>query len=78
MIWITGDIHGRPQSRLSYRCFPEGKSLTKNDYVIIAGDFGCVWDYKGESKEEKFNLDWLENLPFTVLFVDGNHGATCC
>jgi hypothetical protein len=73
MIWITGDIHGDPQKRLSLRCFPEGKTLTKNDYVIIAGDFGCIWDYRGESKQEKYNLDWLENLPFSVLFVDGNH-----
>ena len=73
MIYITGDIHGEPQKRFAFHCFPEGREMTKDDYVIIAGDFGCVWDYRGESKHEKHDLDWLENLPFTVLFVDGNH-----
>lgn len=73
LIWVTGDIHGDPQGRFAGHCFPEGKLMTKEDYVIIAGDFGCIWDYKGENKHEKYNLDWLEKLPFTVLFVDGNH-----
>ncbi len=44
--------------------------MTKNDYVIICGDFGGVWD---NSKRERHQLDWLEQLPFTVLFVSGNH-----
>ena len=72
-IWVTGDIHGNPQKRLSKVSFPEGQRLTKDDYVIICGDFGCVWDFKEETKEEKYNLDWLESLPFSVLFCDGNH-----
>lgn len=72
MIWITGDIHGNP-ARFSKACFPEQKEMTKDDTVIICGDFGLVWDYKGESKEEKYWLDWLEEKPFTTVFVDGNH-----
>ena len=47
--------------------------MTKDDVVIILGDFGLVWDYSGENKTEKYWLDWLENKPFTTLFVDGNH-----
>lgn len=58
-IWITGDIHGNP-SRLSTDIFPEQKKMTKKDYVILLGDVGLVWDYKGESKNEKYWLDWLE------------------
>lgn len=27
----------------------------------------------GESKEERYWLDWLADKPFTVLFCDGNH-----
>ena len=47
--------------------------MTKEDFVIICGDFGGVWDVGWESKSEKWWMDWLENLPFTTLFVDGNH-----
>lgn len=72
MIYITGDIHGNP-SRLSTDIFPEQKEMTKEDYVILLGDVGLVWDYKGENKNEKYWLDWLENKPFTTLFIDGNH-----
>lgn len=71
MIYITGDIHGDP-SRLSMECFPEQKEMTKDDYVIICGDFGLVWD-QTENKNEKYWLNWLQNKPFTTLFVDGNH-----
>ena len=68
-ILITGDTHG-DFSRFTKKKFPEGKNLTKNDYMIICGDFGGVWN---DSAEQKNNLDWLENLPFTTLFITGNH-----
>lgn len=71
-IYVTGDIHGNP-SRLSTDIFPEQKEMTKEDYVILLGDVGLVWDYKGESKNEKYWLDWLETKSFTTLFIDGNH-----
>lgn len=71
-IWITGDIHGDP-TRFSKDVFPEQKEMTKGDYVIICGDFGLVWDFRGESKNEKYWLDWLEEKPFTTVFVCGNH-----
>ena len=47
--------------------------MTKDDYVIICGDFGGVWNRDEESPQEAFNMDWLEDKPFTTLFVDGNH-----
>ncbi len=71
-IYVTGDIHGNP-TRLSTDIFPEQKEMTKEDFLIILGDFGLVWDYRGENKNEKYWLDWLENKPFTTLFIDGNH-----
>lgn len=67
--WITGDTHGDWMSRLNMNSFPEQKEMTKDDYVIVCGDFG-IWD---NSKREKYNLDWLENRAFSTLFVDGNH-----
>lgn len=69
MIYITGDTHGDWISRLRTDSFPEQKEMTKDDYVIICGDFG-IWD---DSQREKHNLDCLEEKPFTTLFVSGNH-----
>ncbi len=43
--------------------------MTKDDYVIICGDFG-FWD---NSKEQNYWRNWLEKKPFTTLWVDGNH-----
>lgn len=101
MIYITGDTHGPTPigmhsvdgfgKRLNKENFPEQKEMTRDDYVIICGDFGGIWNYgsrydragssfrekicldHGESKEEKYWLDWLSEKPFTVLFCDGNH-----
>lgn len=71
MIYITGDTHIPIDiSKLNMTNFPEQKTLTKNDYVIIAGDFGGVWD---GSKEELYWRKWLNEKPFTTLFIDGNH-----
>ena len=71
MIYITGDTHIPVDiQKLSTKRFPEQKEMTKNDYVIICGDFGGVWD---DSNEEKYWIKWLKNKNFTTLFIDGNH-----
>lgn len=72
MIYITGDCHGDFR-RFNTECFPEQKEMNWEDTVIILGDFGGVWDYKGESSSEKYWLNWLEKKPYTTVFVDGNH-----
>lgn len=69
MIYATGDTHGNFE-RFQPEHFPEQAEMTKEDYMIICGDFGGLWD--GRKKDNR-NLDWLESLPFTVLFVSGNH-----
>ena len=71
MIYVTGDTHG-DLHRFTTENFPEQKEMTKNDYVIILGDFGVIWSYQ-KSYQEEYWLDWLENKPFTTLFIDGNH-----
>ena len=101
MIFITGDTHGPTPfglhsvdgfvKRFNMENFPEQKDLRRDDFVIICGDFGGIWNYDsrydstrsafkdkicldhGESKEEKYWLDWLGEKNFTVLFCDGNH-----
>lgn len=50
-------------------CIPEGNELTKDDYVIVCGDFG----YWLPSAKQDYELDWLGKKPWTTLFVDGNH-----
>jgi len=69
MIFATGDTHGNFQ-RFASEHFPEQKNMSRSDYVIICGDFGGVWD---GSSRESYWLDWLNDKPFTTLFVCGNH-----
>ena len=86
-IFVTGDTHGAQRQgffsvdgfmrRLNTTAFPEQKKLGKGDYVVICGDFGGVWETDRrqvcEPPAEKYGLDWLEERPFTTLFVPGNH-----
>lgn len=69
MLFITGDTHQRWMQRLNTDAFPEQKKMTKDDYVLICGDFG----YWHDTKSERYALKWLENKSFTTLWVDGNH-----
>lgn len=60
-IYVTGDVHGRAEhgsSRFAFKNWPLGRTLTRDDAVIVAGDFGFVWD---GSNAEKYWLDWLES-----------------
>lgn len=68
MVYITGDCHA-DWFRFSRKSFRDAKELTMDDYVIVCGDFG-IWH---DTKEERWNLKWLESLNFNILFVDGNH-----
>ena len=69
MIYITGDTHGHHDFYKLKAFADEHSELSLKDYVIIAGDFGGVWD---EITLEE-SLSPYRRLPFTVLFVDGNH-----
>ena len=76
MIYVTGDMHGGIDiHKMSTKRFPEQKTMTKNDYVIVCGDFGLVWDKPGDKyyNEQQYWIKWLNSKPFTTLFVDGNH-----
>ena len=72
MIYITGDCHS-DFVRFNKENFPEQNEMSKEDCVIICGDFGGVWNAEKESKRETWWMDWLEEKSFTTLFVDGNH-----
>lgn len=71
MIFVTGDTHRLMDvKKLNEDNFPEQKFLTRNDYLIIAGDFGAVWT--GNFKDEEA-LSVYDSKNFTTLFVGGNH-----
>lgn len=71
MILFTGDIHGQHDiHKLTPERWRFGQLLTKDDYLIICGDFGCVW--KNDEKDKKLQ-EWLKEQPWTTLFIDGNH-----
>ena len=73
MVFLTGDTHRTLDIRkLNTKNWPESRTLTKDDVLIILGDFGLLWS-NVPRPEEKYWLDWLEHKPFTTLVVDGNH-----
>jgi len=72
-IYAAGDTHIPIDiSKLNSKNFPEQKNMTKNDYIIVLGDFGLLWKNEIDATE-KYWLLWLNNKNFTTLFLDGNH-----
>ena len=70
MIFITGDLHGQHDFyKLTKTKFPD-TNLTKDDYLIIAGDFGLVWH---DNYLSNTYLQMLDSKNYTTLFIDGNH-----
>lgn len=68
MIFVTGDCRADFR-KLNTKYFPDQVALTRNDYVIVCGDFG-YWD---GSKQNKHEIGLVSQRNFTTLFVDGNH-----
>ena len=69
MLRITGDTHG-DLNRINYAEKYNNTPLTEADTLIICGDFGFIFD---GGKLEREKLDLLEEKPYTICFVDGNH-----
>ena len=72
MLYVTGDTHGSLDFQ-KILDWTEATRLNKDkDYLIILGDFGFVWENKRDNYEKE-KLDFISCLPFTTLFIDGNH-----
>ncbi len=69
MIYVTGDTHG-DINRFRQIDKNGNVSICHGDYLIICGDFGFIFD---DDDGEKEWLNELEHLPYTILWVDGNH-----
>lgn len=73
-LFVTGDVHGDPISRLSSRNFSAGKDLAIDDVVLIAGDFGVFFEDNEEARNIRSRvINWIAEKPFTVMFIGGNH-----
>ena len=70
MIYVTGDTHGDFRRFTKHEIMNLPYKVTKKDYMIVCGDFGFLWK---KDKTFEYNLDWLSSLPFTLLWVQGNH-----
>lgn len=72
-VLVTGDTHGTIDiEKLVEFAGRFGDQLTKEDYLIVAGDFGVIWTDEPDEEEELI-LKWLDKSPWTTLFIDGNH-----
>lgn len=72
-IYVCGDTHFPHDGwKLTNRHWPEQRQLNKNDYLIILGDFGMIWNAIPD-KEELYIKKELSKRKFTTLFLDGNH-----
>lgn len=72
MFYITGDTHGTTDwEKINTSNFPEQKYMsTQNDFLIITGDFGGVWD---GAEQDRYVLKAYGQRNITTLFIDGNH-----
>lgn len=68
MMYFTGDFHG--EIKRFYALQRKYPNLGANDYLIICGDFGFLFN---DDRDEHLWLDDLSNQPYTICFIDGNH-----
>ena len=69
-LYVTGDMHGNFKRLSKKNRMKLPFEIVAGDYLIISGDFGLLWTY---DKEYEYNLKMLSQLPFTILWIQGNH-----
>lgn len=69
MLYVTGDTHGE-SGRFQHSNSAIDRTLTKDDKLIICGDWGYIFD---DSLREQHFLQFLSDKPYQILWVDGNH-----
>lgn len=68
-VYITGDMHGSFDTISEYLL-----TLKKNDWLIIAGDFGIPWTpIKNLGYEHELEALQLLSNKINACFIDGNH-----
>lgn len=68
---LFGDTHGEMEiGKIAHHNFKEGKEFTKNDFLIVLGDWGFLWQ---NTNQEKYWLDWMNQKIYNIIIVPGNH-----
>ena len=71
-IFLVGDTHGTIDIHKISRFYHIMKNeLSKDDYLIILGDDGIIWNEN--NNKDNYLIKWYNNKPWKTLFVDGNH-----
>ncbi len=70
-IFVTGDTHGDIDlDKLSIDRFPQRDELTKEDLLLVCGDWGGIgWGEESDSRIQH----WWNKQPYTCCWIDGNH-----
>jgi predicted phosphodiesterase len=63
-IWLIGDTHGTWKNLQLFQ-------HAKNDYIIVLGDFGFIWNRSTKELNTIERMFGRNNT--TLLFIDGNH-----
>ena len=74
-LYITGDVHGEVVKRFSFRQSPNLRKLTKDDVLIVLGDWGVPWNNKTHN-EDWYSLKFIDEKPWTTIALRGNHDNT--
>jgi len=72
-VFICGDTHGDYDIHKLITFNKAQPELTKEDYVIVAGDFGLIFAPFADTQEENTLREVYRKFKFTTLFIDGNH-----
>lgn len=74
-IFLTGDTHGTLDiGKLSCYNFPEQRNLTKDDYLIVLGDFGAVWFGDKDETGKPFIPEGYKPHPELIKGLGGDSG----
>lgn len=72
-LFITGDLHGRSYiDKLDKFCAAFEEQLTKNDVLLVLGDFCVPWNSPPKDIDRKL-IRKIDSFPWTTAFIDGNH-----
>lgn len=80
---FTGDIHGNPIERFSFKRHPELRTLKRDDIMVVLGDGGlpfgieAKWYDKNEKAKDRYNIRWLAEKPWRTILIAGNHDDRC-
>lgn len=73
MLLLCGDTHGSYEiDKILNDEFVNSYPFSRDDVLIVLGDFGLFWNDKPDETEYEI-LEQINNLPFTLCFIDGNH-----